>query len=475
MALEEQLTWAPAWQIRAWLAKREVSAVEVVDHFLSRIEELEPKVHAFRFIDVAGAREQAQRAERHLARGEDAGALCGIPVSVKEHIAVKDLPYWTINSLPHADKSGSPYQGNAPRDSILVERLRKSGAIIVGTTVMPGFGIDPLTPDLSKHARNPWNLQRIPGSSSAGGAASVAAGMTPISIGSDGAGSIRLPAALSGLVGFHPTPGRIPGIDYENPSVVRGSTFGPLARDVRDAALVMQSLAGPDGRDLFEIQSAPPDYLGPLEAGVRGLRFAWTDDFGYGSIYAVAETPAVIAAIREAAFAFRSIGATVEHIAEQWEDFFPTFLAMTAAYDTPMTIAYFKATQTPESLRVAHETYGRNWHRFQRLFSNYDLLISPTIQFTAPTVETWDAFVKDPSHPHGHFMPKYGATTQIFNILGWPAISIPCGFVNGMPVGMQIIGRPEQEALLLRAAQAFLAANPFADHPNLTLQNQGER
>ncbi|MEH6828984.1 amidase [Parasphingorhabdus sp.] len=461
----DELCWLPAWRIRELIAARDISPVEIVDRTLSRIEQLDPLIHAFRFVDVKGAKDQAAQAERDLVHGEALGPLFGIPISVKEHIAIKGMPYWSTNSLPHADTAGSPDWGRARRDSILVERLRKAGAIVIGTTIMPGFGTDPFLPELTNHPRNPWNLEHVPGGSTAGGAASVAAGITSITIGSDGAGSIREPAAMCGIVGFHPTPGRIPSVDYDTPSVVRGSTFGPLTRDVRDAALVMQILAGPDGRDPFEIQTPAPNYTLSLDDGVRGLRFAWTDDFGFGKRYSLPETPAVIDVVRKAAFAFRELGAAVDHTSMEWEDYFPSFVAMTAAYDTSTTIAYFNASQNPQSLEEAHEVYSRNWHRFQQVFSAHDLIISPTSTFTAPEVGEWDRLAKNPDLPHNHFMPTYGTNMQLFNILGWPAASIPCGFVNDMPVGMQIIGRPEQEALILRTARAYLATYPFSERP----------
>src|SRR3546814_141131 len=178
-----------------------------------------------------------------------------------------------------------------------VERLRKSGAIIMGTNSMLGAGgggalagegiFKPF--NWEAEARSPWDTSRVPGWSSSGGAAAVAAGMLPVAIGSDGGGSTRLPAAYSGVVGMHPTGGLIPELDYAKPRPPAGITVGPLARSVRDAALVTQVMAGPDGRDPFSIQTEPDDFLADINKGVKGMRFAWTDDFGFAQRYAAPE------------------------------------------------------------------------------------------------------------------------------------------------------------------------------------------
>ncbi|WP_326731630.1 amidase [Streptomyces phaeochromogenes] len=442
------LTWTPAWKIREMVGRREISPLEVTEHFLSRIEALEPVLHAFRTFDPEGARRQARRATDAVARGDALGPLHGIPISIKEHINVAGLPNWTITA-----QGGT---GVAAADAILVERLRRAGAIIVGTTIMPGVGTDPTMPDLANHPRNPWDTARIPGTSTAGGAASVAAGMTPLTIGSDGAGSVRLPAAMSGIIGFHTSEGRVPAVDYEAPVVTQGGSTGPLARNVRDAAIVMQAIAGPDGRDPFVIRTAAPDYLTGLDDGVSGLRLAWTDDFGFAAEHAVEETPDVVTAIRDAASRFVELGAKVEAADESWEDYWPAFTAMTSAYGPPLTVVAFAASHTSDSLQAGQELYGRNWDRFERVFERHDLLLSPTLQFTAPTVAEWDVFCKRTDHRRSNFMATYGTYTHLFNIYGYPAVSVPCGFLHGRPIGLQIVGRPHQEALILRAASAFL-------------------
>src|SRR4051794_13286750 len=208
-----ELTWLPAWKIRQLIAGREVSPVEVAEHFLGRAEALDAVFKIYRTLDVVGLRERAKWAEKAVLDGAELGSLHGVPIAVKEHIAVEGLPV-----RPIAFASEGPVRvRTAARDATLVARLRAAGANIFGTTIMPGMGsIDLLdangerTTDLSFHPRNPWELGRVTGSSSSGSCAAVAGGVLPVAIGSDGGGSTRLPSAWCGLLGLHPTMGRVP-------------------------------------------------------------------------------------------------------------------------------------------------------------------------------------------------------------------------------------------------------------------------
>ena len=449
---EDNLTWMPAWRIRDLVAARDVSATEVLEHFLNRIEEHDGTLHAFKTLDTAGARDQAKRADDGVARGEKPGSLHGIPIAVKEHIAVAGLP-----------RLGS--QGRvARRDDLGVERLRQAGAIIIGTNTMMGT-----TPtggsryNWDAEARSAWDPARVPGWSSSGGAAATAAGLLPITIGSDGGGSTRLPAAYSGIVGVHPTMGLIPKVNYERrrlPSLT--GTIGPLCRDVVDAAITLQAMAGPDGRDFTCIQTDPPDYRAATGAGVDGMRLAWTDDFGFAEMYALKESPRVIAAVRDAALKFKSLGAAVEPTREVWQDF----------WEGQLTTSYLFGTQrgpapSDDAWARALDSRHRNWQRFRTVLREHDLLLSPTSQLVARTVEEWDeAWTGDGSRfAHDSFAPVYTSHTFMFNWLGFPAASVPCGFVDGLPVGLQIVGWPGSDDKILRAANAFLQAFPRSERP----------
>jgi aspartyl-tRNA(Asn)/glutamyl-tRNA(Gln) amidotransferase subunit A len=444
----EELTWKPAWELRDLIARGELSPVEVTDHFLARIEKLDPVLRAFAHIDADGARAQAARAQRAVTDREPLGPLHGVPVSVKEHVAVAGLPVRRFSG--GGDRIAS-------HDDLGIERLRAAGSVIVGTNTMMGTGSKALGRyNWDREARNPWDPGRVPGWSSSGGAASAAARLVPVAIGSDGGGSTRLPACYSGVVGVHPTRGSVPYVDYSHPVQMLTTTIGPLTRDVRDAAIVAQVMAGPDGRDFISVQAEPGDYLAGLDAGVEGMRLAWTDDFGYAGMYALNESPRVIDHVRAAARGFEHIGATVEPAGEAWEDFWPSYMVTSQVF-TEIVMPAGIPKPSADALEAALAVRQRNWQRFRAVLAGHDLLLSPTSQLTARPVQDWDAAWTQPSDawPHGMFAPHYTSHTHMFNWLGWPAVSVPCGFVDGLPVGLQIIGQPGSEATIFRAAAAF--------------------
>jgi aspartyl-tRNA(Asn)/glutamyl-tRNA(Gln) amidotransferase subunit A len=457
--MTEDLTWLPAWQIRERIGAREVSPVEVLEHFLGRIEEHDSTLKAFRHLDAAGAREEARRAEAAAARGDELGPLHGIPISVKEHIAVAGMPVATL------------FVGKvrtARFDDLGVARLRSAGAIIVGTNTMMGTNAPAIGEyDWDAEARNPWDPTRVPGWSSSGGAAAAAAGLLPITIGSDGGGSTRLPGAYSGVVGLHPTAGLVPSVNYAlqdrmNPTV----TIGPLCRNVRDAAITMQAMAGPDGRDFDCIQDDPPDFLAKLDDGIAGLRMAWTDDFGYADMYAFEESPRVIASVRDAARGLAKLGAKLEPIDEVFEDFFPGYVTTNYLF----TPGGGEPLPRPDRKQWidALETRDRNWQKFRKVFAQYDVIVSATSQLLAPGIEDWAARWAGNGpvpFPHQVFAPHYTSHTHMFNWLGFPAVSVPAGFVDGLPIGLQIVGKPRSEDKILRVAQAFLDAFPRDEKP----------
>ena len=448
------LTWWPAWRIREAIVSGKISALAVTDHFLARIARLDPQLHAFRVVDVAGAREQARAADAALARGETPGPLFGVPMALKEHVAVRGFP--------------APEQGHRPgdvasidltpvkEDSICAERLRKAGAILLGVTIMPGMGIAAGMPDLAHHPRNPWNPAKVPGSSSAGSAAAVAAGLVPAAIGSDGGGSTRLPSALCGVLGLHPTTGRVPNANYKSQKLMLTVTFGPITRDARDTALIMKVIGGPDGRDMLSTVHPPaPDYLAHWDGGANGMKLGWTDDFGFASTYFVPETPAIIAQAHAAAQGFAQLGAQVEKADVALEDFWPHVATTMAQYEGH--------TQTEAVMRADFEVRGRNRARMDALLERYDFILSATAVYTAPNVEQWNENWKAPDYP-----PRYTAETFMFNWLQLPAISLPIGFHEGMPVGLQMVGRPDSEPRMLAAAARFLERFPQDRRPGVS-------
>jgi aspartyl-tRNA(Asn)/glutamyl-tRNA(Gln) amidotransferase subunit A len=456
--MSDELTWLPAWRIREMIGKREVSPVEVMDHFLGRIEEHDGKLRSFAYVDRAGARTHAERAEKAVLDGDELGLLHGIPVSVKGHIFVKGWPTFDMGALRNIPA--------APRDDVQVERLRAAGAIVVGANTLMGSGADAsvAVTDPSRmynwdvEARNPWDLSRVPGWSSSGTAAATCARLVPIGLGSDGGGSTRLPAAYSGVFGIVATPGRIPWVNPTAPALALTASTGPLCRDVIDGALATRAMSGHDGRDMFSLFDEPEDYLDGIHAGVDGMKFAWSDDLGYASIYAMEESPRVIGAVRQAAMRFREIGATVEPSSEQWDDFHDGFMLINRAFGSGG-----HGVGNPPSAEeywASMEARKRNVDRFDRLFAFYDVLLTPTAQLVARTVEEWNACwtTKGASFAHDSFAGTYTSHVMLFNWLSMPAFSVPCGFVDGLPVGMQIVGKPGTESKMFRIAQAYQEA-----------------
>jgi Asp-tRNA(Asn)/Glu-tRNA(Gln) amidotransferase A subunit family amidase len=436
-AADSDLTWLPAWRIRELIGARKVSPVEVVEHFLRRIETLDPQLHAFRMVDAEGARRQAHKAEAELMAGAALGPLHGVPVALKEFLPVEGLAWTDLLTQTRTV---------APRDSIEAERLRKAGAVLVGTTVAGltarEFGASDQQP------QNPWDRTRVCGDSSGGSACAQAAALVPAAVAQDGLGSTRLPAAFCGLVGLIATRGRVAAADWSQMNSRLLSASGPLSRDVRDAATLLSVLAGPDGRDLMCLPDAPPDYLERLEDGARGLRLVWTDDFGYAARYAGPEAARVIEIVRTAALGLASAGAEIEDAQAGLED--PSFACgVIMVSDRALAV---RSEPPADKVLAARDARGRIHDALVRMLAGRDFILSPTVQYAAPTREGWAEAWGSPD-----YMATYSAHTAMANLLGWPALSVPAGLVDGMPVGLQILGPPNSEPRMLQLAQAFLA------------------
>ena len=296
----DALCYLPASDLAAKIRAKEISPVEAVDAVLAHIEALNPRLNAFCFVHADEARAQARAAEAAVLRGDDdLGPLHGVPVSVKDNVSIAGKPL-TYGSRLLQDNVAS-------ETSPIGARIATAGAIIVGRTNTPEYAWRGSTDNrLFGETRNPWDLSRTAGGSSGGAGAAVAAGLTPLSLGTDGAGSIRIPASFCGIVGHKPSFGRVPFFPSPGANELAAHA-GPMTRTVRDAALFLDVLAGPDERDRFSLPASGERYTAFVEGGVEGWRVAWSPDLGH-----IPVDPEVLQIAESAAQAFLELGARLD-------------------------------------------------------------------------------------------------------------------------------------------------------------------
>lgn len=454
-----ELGFTSALDLAASIRRKALSPVEVVEGVLSRIEQLNPTLNAFSEVLADDARAAARAAEVAVQRGDDLGPLHGIPVGVKDQMNVTGA-HVTFGTRLLADYV-------ATEDAPVVVRLRRAGAVIVGMTTMPEFGWQGISwSPLYGMTRNPWDLERSTAGSSAGSGAAVAAGLVPIAVGSDGAGSIRMPASFCGVVGLKPTYGRVAMYPVSVSELV--THYGPMSRTVRDTAALLQVMSGPDPRDPHCLPASDEDYLASCEGGVRGLRIAFSPDLGYAQV-----NPEVASIVADAVKQLEALGATVVQATPGFAD--PIWAADQYLWAGAANRAYPRLAEMRDQMdpgfvqavemMAERSLFDASKARLTRLelaatmgrfFSEYDLLLTPTMADTAFGLDRTE--------------PPYGPTlgwspfTYPFNLTGEPAITVPAGWSQaGLPVGLQIVGPRFAEGRVLRAAASFEAARPWSD------------
>jgi aspartyl-tRNA(Asn)/glutamyl-tRNA(Gln) amidotransferase subunit A len=463
--MSSDLCWLPATELAALIRARKLSPVELTEALLDRIDRLNPRLNAFGTVTSDVARQGAKIAEAAVMHGEPLGPLCGVPLSIKDVFFTRGI----------VTSAGSRIFAEfvPEEDAIAVERLKAAGAVILGKTTTPEFGHKSLAESpLFGATRNPWHQDMTPGGSSAGAGAAVAAGLGPVALGSDGGGSIRIPAAFCGVYGFKPSFGRIPS----GPGFPGWETFtvpGPMARTVRDAALMLDVLAGPDDRDRHSLSAAPGSYRAACEESIEGWSVGWSPDLGYARV-----EPEVARITEEAAAVFETLGCRVETVATGWEnpeEIFATMAAaeMYAAWGDRLPewrdrmdrtlVRYLErgvGVTIGEYLRAVRRR-REFWAEVQGFLARFDLLLTPTVPVPP--------FAGDGFWPReiaGEKVSPLGwmAFTYPFNLTGQPAAAIPAGFTpDGLPVGLQIVGRRHADRAVLAASAAFEAARPWAD------------
>jgi aspartyl-tRNA(Asn)/glutamyl-tRNA(Gln) amidotransferase subunit A len=448
----------------AALQRGDFRAEELTGACLERIQALDGRLNCF--ISVAGdlAREQGRRADEARAAGAKL-SLVGIPLGVKDLFDVAGLP---------TTGGARVWAGRLPgEDATAVARLRRAGAVLLGKTNLHeiALGVTNVNPHYGA-CRNPWDLQRVSGGSSGGSAAAVAAGLCLGALGSDTGGSIRIPAALCGVTGLKPTYGRV-SLRGVIPLNWHHDHVGPLARTVEDAARLYAAMAGYDPLDAASVRRSAPDVLCGLAGGVRGWRVALAVDDYFQKV-----DPAVWAAVAAAAQVFVELGAWVRRTA------FPearraaqangliTMAEAAALYREALeqeappfgedVLSRLRSGQQTSACdyALARKTGVELRRQFERFFEAYDVLLCPTVPVPAPPIEGTDAVAQ------ANLLTRF---TAPFNITGLPALSLPCGFTaQGLPVGLQIVGRPWAEARLLRAGHVYqLATDWHTRRPSL--------
>ena len=451
----------PIWQMTAVaissaVRSGEISAVEVTEAILDRIETVDPQLNAFCISMADSARATALSIDEQVSRGEDPGRLAGVPISIKDNLYIEG-ERTTFGSKWFEDNVTS-------EDTPLVARLKEAGAVLIGRTNSPEFGWKGATDNLVfGTTRNPWNTDRTPGGSSGGASAAVAAGMGPVGIGTDGGGSIRIPAAFCGLFGIKASFGRVP--NYPATTVDSLRHKGPLTRTVGDAALVLDVIAGPDDRDSLSLPADTISYSEVLEEGISGWKIAYSPDMGFGEV-----DPEVAALCAAAAERFSETGATVDTVSLDWPDPYECWniyfyggiagsLGPRLAAEGDQLDPGLKAL-VDEGVKLSGGEFARAaldrfayWQQVVALYEDYDLLVTPGTA-VPPFPVGLDNAAPMPGQEARPLL--WTPFTYPFNLTGQPASVIPCGFTDdGLPVSLQVVGRRYDDAGVLRASRAY--------------------
>ncbi|MEU5581496.1 amidase [Streptomyces huasconensis] len=439
--------------------KGEFSPVDVVRAALRRAEETQPLVNAFVRIEARAALEQAEASAGRWRRGEPQGLVDGVPVSVKDLLLLRGGPTLRGSRTLRAE-------GTWDEDAPSVARLREHGAVFIGRTTTPEFGWKGVTDSpLTGVTRNPYDTSRTSGGSSGGGAVAVAVGAGPLSLGTDGGGSVRIPAAFCGIFALKPTYGRVPL--YPASPFGTLSHVGPMTRDAADAALMMEVITGPDPRDWSQLGAVAGSFRAGLDGGVRGLRVAYSPSLG-GQ---VAVRPAVAAAVRRAVESLAAQGAYVEEADPDFSEPVEAFhtLWFSGAARVVQHLAPTQRELLDPGLReicgqgarysaldylAAVDVRTDLGRRMGRFHATYDLLVTPTLPVTA-----FEAGVEVPKGSGHRRWTGWTPFTYPFNLTQQPAATVPCGVdEEGLPVGVQIVGARHTDTVVLRAAHALYEA-----------------
>lgn len=465
---KEDLCYTPAVELGRLIRERSVSAVEIADAFLARIEAINPRLNAYVTVDPAWTRRHAEAADEALARGVQTSPLHGVPFSIKDLNWTKGVRT-TFGS--NTRKSFVPEQ-----DDVVVERMFRAGCVPLGKTNTPEFGWLAITDnEVFGTTNNPWDPTRTSSGSSGGAAAATAAGLAPVSLGSDGGGSIRHPAAFCGIYGIKPSFGVIPNSPFSDGWFTL-SHQGPLTRTVADAAAAMDALAGFDGRSMYSAPLPPQNFLANLKRDLKGLRVAFTPDFGFAPIDA-----AVRKSFENTVPVFRELGCIVTPASPDMSNTREIFKWVMFGELVGADLHHIRPDGTSDLNPALHQFVTKRKDLFARdymkgmeerralvahvheFFTKFDLLITPTMAI--PPFKHPKDMSEYPHKVNGVEVGSQGwhPFTFPFNLTGQPAATVPCGFSpDGLPLGLQIVGRKFEDLQVLQASAAFEEARPWA-------------
>lgn len=465
--MSNEIPWLSATELAQRIRNGELSSRDVAASLIDHVERVNPDLNALIFWDPEQVLKDARDLDEKQARHGIVGPLHGVPYTIKDLTAVKGIPL-TFGVTALKDNISS-------EDAPVVERMRQSGGLFLGKTNTPEAGYCGKTDNhLFGVTRNPWNLEMSAGGSSGGAGAAIAAGMGPLAEGSDGGGSIRVPAAFNGVVGLKPSLGRIPSTMLSQ-RFLTNLFHGPLTRTVADAALMLDVTSGEDSRDPLSLPNPTDSYAQNLTGDIAGWRIAYSPDLGFGDV-----DPEVAAIVHKAMDAFVEAGAIVEEATPSWPNpndsmwkgvwvpgvagFGVNFdvTAMHGELDAELIELIAEADQiTAAQVAQAEVTRGQVYDALTEFLEGFRILASPTTMVA--------------TYPHTRFNPERldgfplrdrllnWSMTHVYNMTTNPAISIPCGFTSdGRPVGLMLAGRLHADGDVLNAAAAFERVQPWA-------------
>ena len=461
---EPQLCFLTASDLVQKIKAREISAVEVLQAHLEQIERVNPHVNAIVTLLPDRAEQAARAIDEQLGRGEDPGPLCGLPVAHKDLVVTKGI----------RTTFGSPiYQDFIPdEDALIVERLRDAGAVTIGKTNTPEFGAGSQTFNkVFGETHNPYDLTKTCGGSSGGAAVSLACGMLPIADGSDTGGSLRNPAAFCNVVGFRPSPGRVPVWPNEL-GWFPISVQGPMARTVEDVALMLSAIAGPDPRDPIAIPAAGDRFRQPLARDFRNTRIAWSADFG-----GLPMDQQITQVLEPQIETFAGLGCQVALGQPDFSDADEIFQVLRAwafelkftpliekhreqIKDTIIWNAEFGQSLTGPQISRAENLRTQLFQRVVKFMETHEFMIFPVTQ--VPPFDLQQPYIEEIDGVKMQTYIDWMKSCYFVTVTGLPAISVPCGFTEtGLPVGLQIVGRHQDDWGVLQLAYAFQQATQF--------------